>query len=263
MRIVSVPCLQDNYAYLVICEVDAVAAVVDPSESEPVLAALSREGVTLKAVWNTHHHWDHTGGNKELLEAYPELEVVGHASDKGRIPGQTTFARDGDRVTLGQEVSASIIHNPGHTSGAISYYLEEHAAVLTGDTLFCAGCGRLFEGTPEQMHASLSRLAALPESTRVYCGHEYTAANLRFAGAVEPDNRAVKERAAQVEQIRALGRPSIPATMAEERATNPFLRVAEPGVMRAVHPDNRRDDPAADQSPVQVFAALRRWKDHF
>jgi hydroxyacylglutathione hydrolase len=257
MRIIPVPCLRDNYAYLVICETTETAAVVDPSESRPVVDAAQREHVRLVAIWNTHHHWDHTGGNTKLLESLPGLEVVAHASDRGRVPGQTTFADHDDQVTLGEEVRATIIHNPGHTSGAISFHLDAHGAVFTGDTLFCAGCGRLFEGTPDQMHASLSRLAALPAHTRVYCGHEYTAANLRFAAAVEPDNQAIKERAEKVRAQRDRGEPTVPGTMAEELATNPFLRVSEPRVIEAARARQESD------SPVEVFAALRGWKDSF
>lgn len=264
MRIVPVPCLKDNYAYLAICEATGTAAVVDPSEAAPVIEAVKREGVELEAIWNTHHHWDHTGGNKDLLGAFPELEIIAHASDKGRVPGQNTFVEDGDQVTLGTELRARIIHNPGHTSGAISFHLAEHAAVFTGDTLFCAGCGRLFEGTPAQMHASLTRLAALPEDTLVYCGHEYTAANLRFAAAVEPDNQAVRERMARIETLREAGAPSVPGTMADERATNPFLRADVPEVIAAARAAEVPDGQApADESPAAVFAALRRWKDRF
>lgn len=259
MRIVPVPCLRDNYAYLVICEVSNRAAVVDPSEHGPVLAALEREGVALAAIWNTHHHWDHTNGNKGLLDAHPEIEVIGHASDKGRIPGQTTFAEEGDEVTLGEEMTAAIIHNPGHTTGAISFYSANHKAVFTGDTLFAGGCGRIFEGTPSQMHASLSKLAALPEDTRVYCGHEYTAANLRFAAAVEPDSQALAERRQKVDAQRERGEPTVPSTIAEERATNPFLRAEVTGVAAAAG----EKGSAADDSPATVFGALRSWKDRF
>ena len=259
MRIVPVPCLKDNYAYLVICETTGTAAVVDPSEADPVMAALGEQGVTLAAIWNTHHHWDHTGGNKDLMSRYPEIEIVGHSSDKGRIPGQSRFMDDGDSITLGEQVSADIIHNPGHTSGAISFYLEKDHAVFTGDTLFCAGCGRIFEGTPSQMFTSLSRLAALPAETLVYCGHEYTVANLRFAATVEPDNDAVRERAAKVGAKRERGEPSVPATMAEERATNPFLRSQVPEVARAA----RSADATTGDTPVEIFAVLRSWKDRF
>lgn len=260
MRIVPVPCLKDNYAYLVICEATNQAAVVDPSEAGPLREAAAREGVELTAIWNTHHHWDHTGGNKDLLEAYPELEVIGHESDRGRIPGQTTFANEGDTVTVGQEVRARIIFNPGHTTGAISYVIESEPAVFTGDTLFGAGCGRIFEGTPAMMHESLTKLAALHEDTLVYCGHEYTASNLRFSAAAEPDNPAIAARAASVEQLREAGEPTVPFAMREELATNPFLRASIPALAAGARAGG---EPPKDDGPVEVFAALRRWKDRF
>jgi len=261
MRVVTVPCLSDNYAYLVICEATATAAVVDPSDAEPVLAAARREQVTLRAIWNTHHHFDHTGGNKDLLDDQPELEVVAHTSDRGRVPGQTTFADDGDVVSLGEEVRAEIIHNPGHTSGAVSYYLASQDAIFTGDTLFAGGCGRLFEGTAEEMHASLTRLASLPGKTRVYCGHEYTAANLRFASEVEPDNPALIERRKMVEIQRAKGAPTVPSTIAGERTTNPFLRSRVPEVIAAAM--KRESGLGEEPEPARVFAVIRRWKDRF
>lgn len=263
MRVVPVPCLSDNYAYLVICESTGKAAVVDPSESEPIVKAVEREGVALCAIWNTHHHWDHTGGNKDLLEAFPHLEVIAHESDRGRIPGQTTSVTEGDQVTLGDELRARIIYNPGHTMGAISYHLEQHEAVFTGDTLFLAGCGRVFEGTFPMMSESLMKLASLPGSTRVYCGHEYTMSNLRFAQAVEPDNQAVRERMGRVATQYDRHEPSVPATMAEELATNPFLRLGEPSVHAAVSREARPEAPAEDDSPAAVFGALRTWKDNF
>jgi len=165
MRIVSIPCLSDNYAYLVICEATQRAAIVDPSEAAPVLAAVRQHGVELAAIWNTHHHWDHTGGNQELVAAVGGLEVVAHESDRGRVPAQTKFVDEGDTVSVGQ-VSAVIIHNPGHTSGAISYHIADPGAVFTGDTMFGAGCGRLFEGTPADMRVSLGKLSALPGATQ-------------------------------------------------------------------------------------------------
>ena len=259
MRIVSIPCFTDNYAYLIICEATNTAAVLDPSEVEPVQAAVAREQVELTAIWNTHHHWDHVSGNKGLLAALPGLAVVAHSSDKGRVPGQTLFVDDGDIVTQGTEVSARIIFNPGHTSGAISYYLAAHNAVFTGDTLFLAGCGRLFEGTPAQMHESLARLGALPEDTQVYCGHEYTAANLRFAAAVEPDNQAVQALISKVASLREQSVPTIPGSIADERATNPFLRTAEGAVIAAA----RAQSDIASEGGVDIFASLRSWKDRF
>lgn len=220
MRVVVVPCLADNYAYLVIDD-DGLAAVVDPGEAPPIVAALARERVRLAAIWLTHHHHDHVGGVAALVAAQPELAVVAHAHDRQRAPHVTCAVVDGDVVELGA-LRARVIHNPGHTLGAISYWIDRpgDGCVFTGDTLFGAGCGRLFEGTPEMMYASLARLAALPADTRVYFGHEYTAANLRFAATVEPGNAAVGARAS------ALRAPSTPSTIADEQATNPFVRAA-------------------------------------
>jgi len=259
MRIVTVPCLKDNYAYLVICEETKHAAIVDPSESDPVLAAVDSEDVKLVAIWNTHHHWDHTGGNKALVEKFPDLEVVAHVSDKGRIDGQTTFVEQDDKIILGKQVSASIIFNPGHTSGAISFYIERPGAVFTGDTLFAGGCGRLFEGTAAQMEDSLRRLTELPPNTRVYCGHEYTASNLKFGAAVEPDSQALSDRRAKVDKLRAQDKPTVPFTVAEERATNVFVRVTEAHVIAAA----KENESPKDDSPAEVFGALRRWKNNF
>ena len=258
MRIVPVPCLKDNYAYLVVCEQTGEAAAVDPSEAEPVLAAAAREGVTLRTIWNTHHHWDHVGGNEGIAASVPGIEVVAHASDeeRGRVPGQTRGVREGDEVTVGATVAARVIHNPGHTSGAVSYVACDEA-VFTGDTLFCGGCGRVFEGTPAEMRASLAKLAALPRHTRVYCGHEYTEKNLRFAAAAEPGNDAIARRRREIEALRADDRPSVPSTIADELATNPFLRAAEDGVIEAV----THSEPPASRGEDDVFAALRRWKD--
>jgi hydroxyacylglutathione hydrolase len=247
MRVVPVPCLKDNFAYLVI-DAGGRCAVVDPGEAPPVKAALAREGVQLAAIWATHHHHDHVGGIAALVAERTDIEVVVGIRDAPRTPSVTRTVDEGDEVTLG-ELRARCIHNPGHTLGAISYLVE--GCVFTGDTLFAGGCGRLFEGDAAMMHASLMRLAALPPDTRVYFGHEYTANNLRFAAAVEPDNARVTDRA------KSLPLPSTPSTIADERATNPFLRGAEPGVIAAA----RRRGAAGD--PVSVFAALRAWKDHF
>ncbi len=215
MRVLPIPCLSDNYAYLVI--EGTYAAIVDPSTAEPVLEVIAREGVTPAAIWLTHHHWDHVGGVEGIVAAHPSIEVVAHKSDQARSPKVTKLVDEGDVVELGP-VRAKILHNPGHTLGAISYWIEDgDGAVFTGDTLFAAGCGRVFEGTPEMMYASLTKLAALPPSTRVYFGHEYTAANLKFATHVEPANQAI---AAALASVKA---PTTPSTIADERATNPFL----------------------------------------
>ena len=246
MRVVAVPCLKDNFAYLVI-ENDR-AAVVDPSEAPPIEAALARERVQLAAIWATHHHHDHTGGIAALVAAHPGIEVITGTRDADKTPHVTRRVDDGDTFMFGEH-RVACIHNPGHTLGATTFVVDGHA--FTGDTLFAAGCGRVFEGDPAMMHASLMRLAALPEATRVHFGHEYTASNLRFAAAVEPDNKAVAARAA------ALSSPTTPSTIAEEHATNPFLRAAEPAVIAAAKARGAAGDP------VSVFAAIRSWKDGF
>lgn len=242
-----VPCLKDNYAYLVI-DGDGRCAVVDPGEAPPIEAALAREGATLAAIWATHHHFDHVGGIPALAERHPGIDVVIGAIDAPRAPGITRTLEDGEEVRLGG-LRARCLHNPGHTLGAISYVVD--GCAFTGDTLFAAGCGRLFEGDAGMMHGSLMKLAALPPGTEVYFGHEYTAANLRFAAAVEPDSPAVAQRA------RSLATPSTPSTIADERATNPFLRCAEPAVIAAARGRGAAGDP------VSVFAAVRSWKDGF
>jgi hydroxyacylglutathione hydrolase len=247
MRIVPVPCLKDNFAYLVI-DHDGRCAVVDPGESEPIEAALVRENAQLAAVWATHHHPDHVGGVAQLVARHPGIEVVVGAKDAARTPCVTRSVADGDEVTLGN-LRARCIHNPGHTLGAVTFVVE--GCAFTGDTLFGGGCGRVFEGDPAMMHASLMRLAAPPPETQVYFGHEYTASNLRFAAAVEPDNAQVAERA------KSLRTPSTPSTIADERATNPFLRSAEPAVAAAARSRGATGDP------VSVFAAVRAWKDGF
>ena len=255
MRIVTVPCRSDNYAYLLICEQSQLAAVVDPSLAEPVLAAIESEGVGVGAIWNTHHHFDHVTGNETIAAKFSGCPIIGHESDRGRIPGQTEFVKDGDLVRVGSEVRAEVIFNPGHTSGAVSYYLQEPGAVFTGDTLFAAGCGRLFEGSAGQMYESLLRLTSLPAETKVYCGHEYTESNLEFAMAVEPENALIAERLELVRALRRAGKSSMGFTIAGERQTNVFVRTDEPSVRQAVKL------PGA--SPAEVFAALRSWKDRF
>lgn len=259
MQVLTIPCLQDNYAYLLVCEKTKQAAVVDPAEAGPVLKEIKAQGVTVQAIWNTHHHPDHVGGNEEILKAFPGAEVVGHSSDKGRIPGQGRFVDHGDVVSVGEEISASIVYNPGHTRGAISYYVKDGGVVFTGDTLFAAGCGRLFEGSAADMQTSFEKLGALPGDTKIYCGHEYTQSNLRFASAVEPNNQALAARVKAVDALRAADLPSMGFTIAQEHATNPFMRTADAAVMeKAVS-----EVPAADGSPAAIFASLRSWKDRF
>jgi len=264
MRVVAVPCLSDNYAYLVIDEASGQAAVVDPGESAPIEAAVAREKVELVAIWATHHHADHVGGAGALLDAHAGAALIAHRTDALRISRVTRLLDDGDAVALGA-LRATVIHNPGHTLGAISFFLAgapgEAGAVFTGDTLFGAGCGRVFEGTAAMMYASLARLAALPGDTRAYFGHEYTVANLRFAAAVEPRSHAIADRAAATEAARDRGVPSTPSTISDERSTNPFLRVAEPAVMAAAAARTKTGSASGD--PVAVFAAIREWKNDF
>ncbi len=250
MRVIPVPCLSDNYAYLVTAG-GQDAVVIDPSEVEPVAAALAREGLRLAAILCTHHHHDHVGGNEGLLERFGKVPVFAHESDQGRVPGQTELVKEGAAVTIAG-LTFEPLHVPGHTTGAVAYF--GHGAVFTGDTLFVGGCGRLFEGTPAMMFTSLcEKLATLPADTKVYCGHEYTASNLRFALHVEPDNAAAKEKLARVTEMRGRDEPTVPSTIGEERATNPFLRVAEAGV--------RERFPG--ETPADVLGAVRRAKDSF
>lgn len=245
------PCLSDNYAYLVAREGSSNAIVIDASEAEPVVRASEREGLRIAAIFATHHHHDHVGGHEAMLERDPGLRVYGHASENARIPRLSHTLRDGD-VTTAAGLTIRALHVPGHTLGALAYSIDD--AVFTGDTLFLAGCGRLFEGTPAMMLASLEKIAALPEATRVYCGHEYTVKNLEFARAVDPGNDAVRERLDRVKRTRATGAPSVPGTIREERVTNPFLRARTPEI-GARYP--------ARNGAVEVFAALRREKDTF
>jgi hydroxyacylglutathione hydrolase len=254
MRIVPIPCLTDNYAYLVIAD-DGSAAIVDASEAAPVRDALRRENVAARIILSTHHHHDHVGGNEELSKELGVV-VVGHESDRGRLPGLGVGVDTGHTVQVG-DLAARCIHVPGHTLGAVAYYFDMAAgrAVFTGDTLFCAGCGRMFEGTPSQMAASLARLGALPPETRVYCGHEYTENNLRFAESIEPTPAvaAARERASR---LRASGAATVGTTIADERATNPFLRLGSPVIRSALSIDPRADEATA-------FAAVRKAKDVF
>ena len=255
MRIVQIPLLRDNYGYLVVCEKTGQAAVIDPSEADPVAERIEKEKVDAKAILNTHHHRDHTGGNSGLL-ASRKLEVYGHVSDEKRIPGLTLPVDEDDAVVVGEE-RARVLFIPGHTTGHVAFLFGKN--LFCGDTLFTAGCGRLFEGTAEQMLESLKKLKALPADTLVYCGHEYTENNLKFALTLEPSNGKLRERMERVRAARAEGRPTVPATMAEEIETNPFLRWDSPEIKENL----RRQFPDLELNPVSVFARVRQLKDQF
>lgn len=256
IKIDALPAFSDNYIWLLQDAEQRRCAVVDPGDAAPVEAWLAANpGWQLSDILITHHHFDHVGGI-ERLKAATGARVLGPANEK--IPGRDLALRDGDQAdVLGQRFD--IYEVPGHTLGHIAYIQPEQHWLFCGDTLFAGGCGRLFEGSPEQMHNSLSRLAALPEQTQVFCTHEYTLSNLRFAAAVEPDNAEIQQRLAQVSQWREAGQISLPSSIALERATNPFLRSAQPSVGARI---SEREGPAS-RSPAQVFAALRAWKDHF
>jgi hydroxyacylglutathione hydrolase len=249
----QIPALSDNYIYLVHEPTQGAAAVIDPAEAAPVLRALKERGWRLDRILNTHHHHDHTGGNLEVKEA-TGCRIVGPRGDADRIPGLDEAVGEGDTVRLGAQVAA-VLDTPGHTKGHISYWFREAGALFCADALFALGCGRMFEGEPGEMWRGLAKLRDLPGETRVYCAHEYTASNARFALSVEPGNRALQERARQVEAARAAGRPTVPSTIADELATNPFLRPESPEI--------RENLGLRDADPVAIFAELRRRKDRF
>jgi hydroxyacylglutathione hydrolase len=231
--------------------------VVDPGEAEPVLRWLATQGLTLGAILVTHHHWDHTHGIGGLRKHRP-VPVYGPAWESQPIEALSHPLRDGEHAKVDCiDADFNVIGIPGHTLGHIA--LHGHGMLFCGDTLFSAGCGRLFEGTAEQMHASLQRLASLPADTRVYCGHEYTEANLAFALTVEPDNAAAREHLAETRRTRHAGLPSLPSRIDLEREINPFLRCGVQSVKRAASAQSQRPT----ETDVEVFAALRAWKDHF
>lgn len=255
--IIPIPAFRDNYIWAL--REGGVATVVDPGDAAPVLAFLAAHRVELAGILVTHHHDDHVGGVAALAERFG-VPVLGPHGEP--IPSLTRALRDGEDVELARVAARfTVLHVPGHTRGHIAYagHVGDARVLLCGDTLFAAGCGRLFEGTPAQMHASLTRLAALPADTQVYCAHEYTLANLRFAAAVEPGNPAIAARIAREQSKRDRGVPTLPSTIAEERATNPFLRAHAPELRAAAQRHAGRTLP----HDVDVFAAVRAWKDTF
>ena len=253
LDVIPVRAFADNYVWTI--RDDTHAAVVDPGDAAPVLDYLQREGLELAAILNTHHHADHVGGNAALLRRW-SVPVFG--PDDSRIPDVSQRLRDGDRITLPHfGIDFEVIDIPGHTRSHIAFH--GGGMLFCGDTLFAVGCGRLFEGTPEQMHRSLQRLVQVPDSTRVYCGHEYTLSNIRFAKAAEPSNAALLELEKRAAAQRAKDLPTLPTDIGQEKATNPFLRVSEPQVVESA--SRYAGKPLTD--PVSVLAAIRDWKNNF
>ena len=257
MQVYRLPVLSDNYIFLLHDRDRKEAAVVDPAVAEPVLQQLTSLGAELTAIFNTHHHSDHVGGNQQLIDRFPQVKVYGGAEDRGRIPGQQVFLQAGDRVNFADR-TAEIFFVPGHTKAHIAYYFPpnnpgETGELFCGDTLFAGGCGRLFEGTPTQMVASLAQLRNLPDNTRVWCAHEYTLKNLQFALTVDGDNPDLQHRLGEVKAARSRNEPTIPSSIALEKSTNPFLRWDFPSLQSA----------ANSQDSVQTFARVRGMKDRF
>jgi hydroxyacylglutathione hydrolase len=257
MDIYRLPVLKDNYIFLLHDPQHNIAAVVDPAVAEPVLQKLAELKAALVSIFNTHHHSDHVGGNSALLRHFPEAVVYASEADRGRIPGQQVFLNEGDRVSFGT-LAAEVLFVPGHTNGHIAYYfppLTPHVSgnLFCGDTLFSGGCGRLFEGTPAQMVNSLNKIRHLPDNTQVWCAHEYTLNNLKFALTVDPRNLALNQKFEDVQQMRQRLEATVPASLGIEKQTNPFLRWDDVAILTATK----------TQDPVQSFARLRGMKDQF
>ena len=247
------PCLSDNYGYLLHVKEAGITATVDTPDADAILRELSFKGWRLTHILNTHHHPDHAGGNLALKEK-TGCAIIGPRAEQARIPGIDIRVGDGDTVDLGGHI-AQVLDVPGHTAGHIAYWFKDDDVAFVGDTLFSLGCGRLFEGTPEMMWRSLSKLLVLPDTTRLYCAHEYTQSNARFALTVEPHNQDLKRRAAEVERLRSEGKPTVPTTLGLEKATNPFLRPRSADLRTTLGLENASD--------VAVFAETRARKDRF
>lgn len=246
LTVQSIPILKDNYVWAIVDSQTKKAVIVDPGDAKPVTKFLRDNNLTLKSILITHHHWDHTNGVEELCETFSTRSL-----GKG--------LKDNDSLVMDHfPLKFNVLEIPGHTLDHIAYVTND-GHLFCGDTLFSAGCGRLFEGTADQLFGSLQKLAALPDNTKVYCAHEYTENNLKFAEAVEPKNAAIKKRLKEVKELRSKEQPSLPSTMKQEKATNPFLRCQIPGVIAAAEKFANR----SLQKPVEVFAALRKWKDGF
>ncbi|WP_392532107.1 hydroxyacylglutathione hydrolase [Nostoc sp. C117] len=257
MQVIRLEALSDNYIFLLHDYKQNIAAVVDPAEAKPVLEKLKELKAELVAIFNTHHHNDHVGGNKQLMEKFPQLVVYGGAEDRGRIPGQQVFLQQGDRVQFADRM-AEVIFVPGHTRAHIVYYFPpekpgERGELFCGDTLFSGGCGRLFEGTPTQMVDSLSKIRSLPDDTRVWCAHEYTLRNLKFALSLDSYNTDLQKYFDEVNAYRNRGEATIPSLLGVEKRINPFLRWDQPSLQLAVKTNDA----------VQTFARIRELRDNF
>jgi hydroxyacylglutathione hydrolase len=253
LEIVLVPALSDNYVYLLHDADTGDTAVVDPAEAPPVEAALAARGWKLTHILNTHHHMDHVGGNQELKAKWG-CPIIGPRAETSRIESMDVLVSEGDSYAVGTQ-TAQVFEVPGHTTGHIAFWFKTSDALFCGDTLFALGCGRMFEGNPPGFWNSLLKLRALPDATRVYCGHEYTQSNARFAVAIDPNNAALKARAAEIDALRAAGKGTIPSLLGQEKAINPFLRADDPALQAAVG--------MAGADTIAVFAEIRKRKDNF
>ena len=253
LEIAQFPCLEDNYGFLLHDPLAGLTAAIDTPDSDAILAELRKHGWQLTHIFNTHHHADHAGGNLALKEA-TACTIVGPRADAARIPGIDISVGDGDTVDFGAH-RIEVFDTPGHTRGHIVYYVPDAKSAFVGDTLFAMGCGRLFEGSPEQMWNSLQKIMSWPDDTKLYCAHEYTLANAAFALTVEPENPDLVARAREVAEARRRGRPTVPTSLGIEKATNPFLRPASPALKAAI------GQTGADE--VRVFAETRALKDRF
>ncbi|MBI5537447.1 MAG: hydroxyacylglutathione hydrolase [Deltaproteobacteria bacterium] len=256
MKVEIVPCLADNYAYILVDESQPQAIIVDPSEPRPILEAITRLGVEPVAILCTHHHADHIGGLPDLLNRFPKIRVLGHPQDRSRIMGLSEGVAHQELVQIG-DMSINALYTPGHTLTAITWLVD--GCAFTGDTLFVAGCGKVLEGTPEQLYASLNEvIGSLQGDTRIYCGHEYTSKNLKFALRVEPDNKAASIKLQDVLMLRFADTPTVPTTLSDERRYNVFLRCGERAVL-----ETAKREGCKGLDPVSVFTWLRIRKDHF
>lgn len=255
LDILPIQALRDNYIWTLINRSNNYAICVDPGESQPLLDCLEREKAKLAAILITHHHWDHTNGIKDIIKHH---DVPVYGPKKEHIPHLTYPLSENDIVQIKElEISFKIIEIPGHTKGHIAYYGQK--MLFCGDTLFTAGCGRIFEGTTEQMFESLHKLASLPKDTLIYCGHEYTENNLHFALALEPNNENLQQRLKQTENLRQKKQATVPAQLEIERLTNPFLRSHEKSICQAAEKFSGKEL----RTPIEVFAEIRNWKNHF